>query len=405
VLVAFRRHVVHGDARQHQLPDLLAQRQTRQRLLHPRRSHGRFNGGGINANHTGRTIAGESSIDVLHRRTDVELVALFAPEHGLRGTADAGERVVDGVDEKTGLTVYSLYGATRQPTREMLQGVDALVFDVQDIGTRYYTYVWTMALAMQSAAEHGVDIVVLDRPNPIGGTHVQGNVLRPGYATFVGLHPVPMRHGMTAGELARLVNTEFGVNARLHVVPVQGWRRALWYDHTQLPWVPPSPNMPDLESATHYPGTCLFEGTNLSVARGTPIAFQQLGAPWLNNEEIVRRLNARRLHGVRFEAVSFTPQNAADRKFNDQAVRGVRFITTDRATYDPTIAAIALLVEIQRLHADELTFHVAHFDRLAGTDRVRQQILAGADVQDITATWREQIERFDTLRRKYLLYE
>lgn len=357
---------------------------------------------GLITNHTGRTRTGESSIDVLHRASGLNLVALFGPEHGLRGTEE--DRVESGREEKTGLPVHSLYGDTRSPTADLLRDIDVLVFDIQDIGARYYTYVWTMALAMQAAAQNDREIVVLDRPNPIGGIHVQGNVLDTAFATFVGLHPVPMRHGMTAGELARLINTEFGINARLHVVPMRGWRRDQWYDATGLPWVPPSPNMPSLESAAHYPGTCLFEGTNLSVGRGTPEAFQQIGAPWLDAAALAQRLAAYRIPGVRFDAVTFTPQNAADGKFSGEAVRGVRLVTTDRTTYDPTIAAVAMLVEIQRLHPDRLTFRVAHFDRLVGTDRVRQQIIAGLGAEEITAGWPQQLEQFRRMREKYLLY-
>ena len=196
-------------------------------------------------------------------------MALFSPEHGIRGTRARASGSSSGRDEETGLPIYSLYGETREPTAEMLEGLDVLVFDIQDVGARYYTYGATMALAMRAAAQHGLRFVVLDRPNPIGGELVQGTMLEPEHATFVGLYPVPMRHGLTAGELARLVNEEFGIGADLKVVRMEGWRRAQWFDETGLPWTPPSPNMPDLESATHYPGTCLFEGTNLSVGRGT----------------------------------------------------------------------------------------------------------------------------------------
>src|SRR5690606_25114023 len=241
---------------------------------------------GLITNHTGRDAQGRSTIDLLHGHPRIELVALFSPEHGIRGTARPGERVSSGRDEETGLPIHSLYGETREPTAAMLEGLDALVFDIQDVGARYYTYVWTMTLAMQAAARHGLRFVVLDRPNPIGGELVQGTVLEPAHATFVGLYPVPMRHGLTAGELARLANEEFGIGADLEVVRMEGWRRSQWWDETGLPWTPPSPNMPDLESATHYPGTCLFEGTNLSVGRGTSAAFQQIGAPWLDHETL-----------------------------------------------------------------------------------------------------------------------
>lgn len=360
---------------------------------------------GLITNHTGRTADGRSTIDALAEHPDVQLVALFAPEHGIRGTADPGERISSERDARTGLPIHSLYGETRTPTPAMLAELDVLAFDIQDIGTRYYTYVWTMALAMQTAAEHGKRFVVLDRPNPIDGVHVQGSVLDTAFATFVGLYPVPMRHGMTAGEIARFVNGEYDIGADLHVVPVDGWRRTMWFDETGIEWRPPSPNMPDLESATHYPGTCLFEGTNLSVGRGTASAFQQIGAPWLDATVLVQRLSARAMPGVRFEAVTFTPASPGDGKYDGETLPGVRFIVTDRSVYDPVAAALAALVEIQAMHGDSLTFRVAHFDRLAGTDAVRLGILEGSDVGEITAGWAEAIEGFRARVGRYLLYQ
>lgn len=360
---------------------------------------------GLITNHTGGDRTGRSTIDVLYEHPDVQLVALFGPEHGIRGTAAPGEHVESGRDEKTGLPIHSLYGQTQKPTPEMLEGLDALVFDIQDVGARYYTYMWTMALALQAAAENNLRMVVLDRPNPIGGVRMDGNVLDTAFATFVGLYPVPMRHGLTVGETARFLNAEFGIGADLVVVPAEGWRRNVWYDRTDLPWTAPSPNMPDVESATHYPGTCLFEGTNLSVGRGTDRAFQQIGAPWLDHEELVRRLEAYDFPGVRFEAVTFTPRNPGDGQYPDQEVRGVRFVTTDRERYDPAVAGVAAVVEVQRLHPDRLTFRERHFDRLAGTSRVREQVLAGASVQEITAGWADQVAAFRARVAPYLLYE
>ena len=359
---------------------------------------------GLITNHTGRTADGRSTIDVLHEHPDLELVALFAPEHGIRGVAEAGETIASGRDARTGLPIHSLYGETRTPTAGMLEGVDALAFDIQDIGTRYYTYVWTMALAMRAAAESGRRFVVLDRPNPLGGVHVQGNVLDSAYATFVGLYPVPMRHGLTAGELAHLLNDIYGYGADLHVVKASGWRREQWFDATGLPWDAPSPSMPDLESATHYPGTCLFEGTNLSVGRGTPQAFQQFGAPWLDAENVVQRLDEMSLPGVRFEAVRFTPASPGDGKFPGEAVRGVRLRVTDRATYDPTRTATAALTVIRALQPEQLTFLERHFDRLAGTDRLRLGILAGAGMESLTAEWTQQLAAFERTRSTHLLY-
>ena len=360
---------------------------------------------GLMTNHTGRTRSGESTIDVLRRDTRIKLVSLFAVEHGLRGTAGAGERVVSGVDEKSGLPVHSLYDVAGnfRPTIAMMREVDAIIFDIQDIGARYYTYVWNMILAMEMAAELRKTFVVLDRPNPLGGELVQGRLRE--RRDHVGLYPVTMRHGLTAGELARWVNGEFRIGADLRVVAMEGWRRSAWWEDTGIPWIPTSPNMPSVESATHYPGTCLFEGTNLSVGRGTPNAFQQLGAPWLNADELARRLNALQLPGVRVEAVTFTPAAPGDNKFADQPVRGLRFHTTDRNRYDPTTTAVHTLVEIRRLHGDSLRFSVAHFDRLAGSPRVREQIVAGASAGEITRDWSEQVDTFKRSRAQYLLYK
>ena len=247
---------------------------------------------GLITNHTGRDRSGTPSIDLLAGHPEVELVALYSPEHGIRGSAEAGVRVAGSVDERTGLPVHSLYGETRTPTAEMLEGVEVLLFDIQDVGARYYTYLSTMALAMEAAGEHGIPFVVLDRPNPIGGDPVQGNVLDPGFASFVGLYPIPMRHGLTAGEFARMAVGEFGVQVELSVAVADGWRRTMPFEDTGIPWIAPSPNMPSVESALHYPGTCLFEGTPISVGRGTDRAFQLVGAPWLDGEELARRLTA-----------------------------------------------------------------------------------------------------------------
>ncbi|MEX2281844.1 MAG: DUF1343 domain-containing protein [Gemmatimonadota bacterium] len=359
---------------------------------------------GLMTNHTGLTRAGESTIDVLRRDSRIKLTTLFAVEHGLRGTADAGARVVSGVDEKSGLPVHSLYNAegNYRPTIQMMREIDVVMFDIQDIGTRYYTYVWNMIMAMEVAAELRRPFVILDRPNPIGGELVQGRLRD--RRDHVGLYPVTIRHGLTPGELARWVNGEFRVGADLRVIPVQGWQRSMWWEATGIPWVPPSPNMPSVESATHYPGTCLFEGTNLSVGRGTPMAFQQIGAAWLDAEELARRLTAKNLPGVRIEAVTFTPQNAGDGKFNGRQVNGLRFHATDRKQYDPTVTAIHTLVELRRLHGDSLRFSVAHFDRLAGSTNVREQITAGTSAERITADWGAQVADFRRSREKYLLY-
>ncbi len=391
---------------------------------------------GLVTNHTALDARGRHAIDRLAEHPRIDLVALYSPEHGIRGDAEAGVLVDSSVDERTGLPVHSLYGQTRKPTPAMLEGVEVLLFDIQDVGTRYYTYVYTMALAMEAAGEAGIPFVVLDRPNPVGGTLVQGNVLDPAFASFVGMYALPMRHGMTPGELARLYRRAFGVEARLHVVPLAGWERSMLFPDTGLPWRAPSPNMPDLESALHYPGTCLFEGTNLSVGRGTDRAFQQVGAPWIDGEALVRALEARRdageFEGVAFEAVRFTPLNPGDGRFPDEEVEGVRLRVTDPLRYDPARVGVALLVETRaqaralsraregaaggsggatpagasgQEGTDPWGWVASHFDRLAGTDALRVAIEGGeGDLDALTAGWGAALETFERLREPALLY-
>lgn len=356
---------------------------------------------GLITNHTGKTLDGRSTIDALHADSRIKLVALFAPEHGIRGSADPGAKIENDTDASTGLPIISLYGKTNRPTPEMLANVDALVFDIQDIGARYYTYPWTMTLALRAAAENHKRFVVLDRPLPIGGDLVQGNINDT--LTFVGLYPVPMRHGLTVGELATMVNRKYNVGADLVVIKAENWKRSEWYEATGMPWIAPSPNMKSVEAATHYPGTCLFEATNLSVGRGTPIAYEQVGAPWLNSAELIRRLEAYHFPGVRMEAVQFTPVKPGDKKYADTLVNGVRFITTNRATYDPTHVALAALIELRKLQPQE--FKITNgFTRLVGNARVRPQIEAGASYQDIVRDWDAGAARFREERKAWLLY-
>ena len=359
---------------------------------------------GLITNHTGIDALGVPSIDRLMDAPEFELVALYSPEHGIRGTVRGGDVIDSAVDAATGLPIHSLYGETRKPTPEMLDGVDVLLFDIQDVGARYYTYVSTMAMGMEAAGEAGIPFVVLDRPNPIGGVAVQGTILDPAFATFVGLYPVPMRHGMTPGELARMIVGEFGVEVDLAVVPAEGWTREMSFSETGLPWRAPSPNMPSVESALHYPGTCLFEGTNVSVGRGTDEAFQVLGAPWLDGESLVASLEAYRIPGVSFEAIRFTPRNPGDGKFNGEEIQGVRLTATSPA-YDPTLTALALLREIRRVSGEIWEWRIGHFDRLAGTDRLREGIESDQSVEALRSGWDEDLGEFMATREKYLIYQ
>ena len=358
---------------------------------------------GLVTNHTGIDSQGRSNIDLLFEHSGIDLVALYAPEHGIRGEAEAGALISTEIDQRTGLPIHSLYGAVRKPTPEMLANVDVLLFDMQDVGARYYTYVSTMALAMQAAGEQGLGFLVLDRPNPIRGDVVQGNILSPGFGTFVGMYPVPMRHGMTPGELALLYVSEFGIDAEVDVVPLEGWSRSNTFDDTALPWVAPSPNMPSLESALIYPGTCLFEGTPLSVGRGTDRAFQWIGAPWLDGAALSEAMNAYDFEGVRFEPATFTPSGPGDGKFDGEEVHGVRF-EVETSTFDAPRAAVALLVEVYRASGEHWSWSTAHFDRLAGTDELRLGIEQGLDLDTLTATWDLSVRSFEELRAPYLLY-
>ncbi|MBT8397043.1 MAG: DUF1343 domain-containing protein [Gemmatimonadetes bacterium] len=359
---------------------------------------------GLITNHTGIDRRGNQSIDRINDAPEVELAALFSPEHGIRGTAEGGIQIDSQEDAETGLPIYSLYGDTRKPTPEMLTGVDALLFDIQDVGARYYTYVSTMALAMEAAGEAGIPFVVLDRPNPIGGLAVQGSLLDPAFSTFVGLFPVPMRHGMTPGELARMYVGEFGIEVELRVVPAEGWRREMTFPETGLPWIPPSPNMPSVESALHYPGTCLFEGTNISVGRGTSYAFQVVGAPWLDGDSLARALDGYQLEDVTVEAFTFVPEAPGDGKFGGVEVAGVR-LTAVGPDYDPTLAALVLLRESRRMSGDRWEWRQSHFDRLAGSDQLRKGIEDGAPLESLRAGWDTALEGFIRLREPYLIYE
>ena len=360
---------------------------------------------GLITNQTGIGADEVPSIDRLYEHPEVQLVALFSPEHGIRGTVEAGRVVDDQVDARTELPIHSLYGPTRKPTSEMLDGIDALLFDIQDIGARYYTYIYTMALAMEAAGEASIPFLVLDRPNPVGGRQVQGNVLDPAFASFVGRYALPMRHGMTPGELAILFRRAFGIQADLRVVPIEGWSRDMLFPDTGLPWRAPSPNMPDLESALHYSGTCLFEGTNLSVGRGTDRPFQWVGAPWLDGEELARVVSQAALPGVRIESARFTPEEPGDGKFDGVEVSGVRLQVTDAEIYDPTLTAVTILIEARRMSGELWQWNIDHFDRLAGTQLLRTGVEQGASASQITMSWDPAIERFRELRGRSLMYE
>jgi uncharacterized protein YbbC (DUF1343 family) len=353
------------------------------------------------------------AVDLLHGHPDVDLRILFGPEHGIRGAAQAMEQVGDSIDPATGLREVSLYGPTFEslsPTREQLAGVDVLVFDVQDVGARYYTYAATMALCMRIAATCGVRVVVLDRPNPIGGEQVEGGGLEPGLENFCALYPIPQRHGMTVGELARLYNTAFGIGCDLEVVTCDGWRRDQYYDQTGLPWVMPSPNMPTLDTAIVYPGMCLLEGTNLSEGRGTTRPFEIFGAPFLDARRLVEELDAYELPGAGFRACAFTP---TFEKFAGRRCAGAQIHVTDRRVFNSYATGLAVLVAAAKLCPDDFAWRtetyeyradVPAIDLLTGIPAVRTAIDDGADLAAVRAVAGRGTEVFDRERDGALLY-
>lgn len=360
---------------------------------------------GLLSNHTGIDRQGHRDVDLLRTTHDARLTVLFSPEHGFRGAEDR-PGLPDSRDSITGLPIYSLYGGSRTAQRAAFDSIDVLLIDLQDIGARYYTYIATATQLLREAARAGKRVIVLDRPDPIGGIAVQGNVrTRVGDpdSAFVGFLPIAMRHGMTLGELARMANDVLNIGADLVVVPAAGWTRDLLYDQTSLPWVKPSPNMPDLESALHYPGLCLFEGTNVSVGRGTTTAFQVLGAPWLNPSRVIDRIARPALAGVEVTPAVFTPVGPTDGKYAGVELPALRFRVTDRAKYDPTKLAVALLVAIRATHPAELQFRSQSFDRLAVGPQLRLAVEAGKSAAEIWAAWDADLASFREGRAKYLI--
>lgn len=360
---------------------------------------------GLITNHTGRDRQGRATSDLLFRAPGVRLTALFGPEHGIRGAARAGEHVASSVDPATGVPVYSLYGATRTPTRAMLQTIDVLVYDVQDVGARVYTYPWTMALSAAAADSAGVPFVVLDRPDPVRADRVAGGVLDPRFASFVGQYPVAMRYGLTPGELLRYLAGTGRVRApRLTVVPMRHYTRAMWYADTRLPRLDPSPNLRDASAELLYTGTVLFEGTTVSEGRGTEAPFTLVGAPWLTDAgALAAALNARALPGVRFDTATRTV--AAGEKFGGQTIPMLRVIVTDRDRLEPTAVGLWMLRAIYAAHPRDFAWRPSHADRLAGSDRMRRAVERGDDaVRALLATYAEESRRFAAAARAYQLY-
>jgi len=382
---------------------------------------------GLITNPTGLDRKLDSIVDLFRAHPEVTLTALYGPEHGVRGNAQAGEYVAFYYDEHFKLPVFSLYGQTHKPPADMMtnideymrsfdtkhegkqvepgmiQSVDVMVFDLQDVGTRVYTYIATMANAMSAAAEANIPFIVLDRPNPINGAAMEGPILEyPEYSSFIGLYPIPLRHGMTAGELAQLFNDKFlAKKVKLTVVPMENWTRDEWFDETSLPWVMPSPNLPTLDAATVYPGQVLLEGSNLSEGRGTTKPFELFGAPWIDGLVLAQKLNDLHLPGVKFREAWFTPTFS---KFKDQLCGGCQLHVTDRNAYRPVATTLSILSVVKATYGDKLELHGSYFDRVMGTSTVRAALERGEPVEKIVAATEPGLAAFAKLREPYLLY-
>ena len=358
---------------------------------------------GLITNHSGRDRRGNSTIDLLFHAPGVRLTALFGPEHGLRGAAQAGESVSSTVDSATGVPIYSLYGQTYAPTPEMLRDVDVLVYDIQDVGARVYTFEWTMALSAEAAVKLGKKFIVLDRPDPIRGDRVDGNILELRFRSFVGQYPVALRYGLTPGELLQYLVGTRQIAADISVVPMRGWRRSMWWEETGIPWINPSPNLRSLDATLLYPGTVFFEGTNATEGRGTDKPFQLIGAAWLSDAgTIARDMNALKLPGVRFDSTSRTIQSDGGYKFGGQTIPMIELSVTDRNAVRPVEVGARLLQAIYTHHRAEWQWRPS-IDRLAGTDELRQAVERSA-VDALLAKWSRQAEEFQAQSRKYWIY-
>jgi uncharacterized protein YbbC (DUF1343 family) len=354
----------------------------------------------------------QHTADALYRSKDLQLVALLGPQHGARG--EKQDNMVESEfyrDPDTGLPVHSLYGETRRPTEEMLAGIDILIVDLQDVGARIYTFIHTMAYCMEACARYGKRLVVLDRPNPINGRQVEGNLLIPEYRSFVGLYPIPMRHGMTIGEMALFLNSEFQIHCDLTVIEMEGWKRAYWFDQTGLPWVQPSPNLPALDSAIVYPGSVLLEGTLMSEGRGTTRPFELIGAPYIQSSQYAERLNALGLPGVWFRPVYFQP---TFQKWTGQVCGGIQIHVRDRNTFEPFLTGIATISIARSLCPEsfewrrppyEYEYEKMPIQILCGGKGIPDMIEFGSTLDQIRSSWQDDVDDFERRRRRYLLYE
>ena len=367
---------------------------------------------GLIANHTSVFPDGRHDVDVLRGEHNVTITVLFSPEHGIRGTAPAGEHVDSLLDPLTGLQVFSLYGEHTKPDKSMLEDVDFLVYDIQDAATRFYTYISTMTLCMESAAENNIPFVVFDRPTIISGNKTDGPFLHEDCRSYIGMLPVPILYGMTPGELAGLIQKEYlkpkGLKAELKVIRLRNYNRTMWYDETGLPWVIPSPNVRTIEAATIYPGTALVEGTNVSEGRGTGFPFQTIGAPFIDGKKLADSLTGLDMPGVRFEPADFTPHQSntvSHPRFKDQLCHGVFIRVTDRTAIRPVEVGLATVCAIRNLYPEDTKFRSdGAFDRLTGDRQIKTMIEEGAGFREIASTWKDALDRFTEVRKEYFLY-
>lgn len=363
---------------------------------------------GLVTNPTGITADFRTIVEVCAGLESAELTALFACEHGLYGQRQAGELFDDEIDPEFGIPVYSLYGKHKKPTADMLSAVDTVVFDIQDLGIRFYTYITTLLYVMEACAEHGKSLLVLDRPNPLGGAICEGGILQPGFESMIGAWTMPIRTGMTIGELALMVNDQRGLGCQVDALRMQGWQRSMEYTATGLPWMVPSPNMPFIDTVRVYAGTCLFEGTNVSEGRGTTRPFEWIGAPWLDGRKLAERVNARRLEGVHAHPVYATP---AFSKHQGQLCGGMRLFVTDPRRFEPVRTGLTMLHEVVALHPDRFEWLSPpregsryFIDLLTGGHEVRRCISSAEGLSQIIGSWREQAESWKKMRQPYLLY-
>lgn len=365
---------------------------------------------GLVVNHSSLLSNGKHLVDTLYENKEITIVALFGPEHGFRG--DTTGEIDNTIDKKTGIPVFSLYGKTYKPTKEMLKDVELLIFDIQDVGARFYTYISTLGYVMEAAAEKNIPLIVLDRPNPITGLYVDGPITDELFKSFVAYAPIPISHGLTIGELANMYNENGWLNnklkAKLTVIKMKGWKRNLWYDETNLNWVKPSPNMPTINSAIVYPGTCLFEGTNVSEGRGTEKPFEYIGATWLNSEKVIDELKKLKLKGVSFEPIQFTPEwfsfNSKPPKYHNEKCNGIYVKVNNRKSFESVKVGIALVWAIKKIHPDKFSWKEKTFDRLMGTDKVRLMIEQGKNPYEIFKSWNNGLKKFKNIKTKYHLY-